>query len=160
MSLRVVAAALALALLHFVLHVGLGWGAGAPDLATLAVLLFARESGMAWGSVAGFVLGLLEDALRVTAFGASTLALAVVGAAGGRTRDLFVGDSRLFAVSYLVLGKWTRDLIQWLAVGEGVRQDFVQAMLVESVLASLYMAAVGLAVLMLLGVSWESGQGR
>lgn len=152
--------AILLVVLHFVLHVGIGWGPGAPDLLTLGLLLAVREMGMGWGALLGFGLGLLEDSLSVLTFGAATMALAVVGAAGARTRDLFVGDSRLFAVTYFLLGKWCRDLIHWLMVGEELREPFVRAVLVDSTLASVYMALVGLAVLALTGVSWESSGSR
>jgi hypothetical protein len=53
-----------------------------------------------------------------------------------------------------------RDLIRWLAVGEDLREPFVQAMLVESTVAALYLALVGLGVLAFFGVSWESSGGR
>lgn len=160
MRLRVALVVVGLVLLHFLLHVGIGWGAAAPDLLTLAVLLAAREVRMAWGALVGFGLGLLEDALSVLAFGASSVALTVVGAMGARTRDLFMGDSRYFAVTYLFVGKWLRDLIHWVAVGDGMRDPFVSSVLVSSSLSAAYMAVVGLAVLTLFAVSWESQGSR
>jgi rod shape-determining protein MreD len=158
--LRVLAGGLTLVLVHLTLHVGLGWGAGAPDLLTLALLLMARDLGVGHAALLGLLLGLLEDALSVLTFGATSFAMVVVAMLGARTRDLFVGDSRLFAVTYLLAGKWLRDLIQWLAVGEELREPFARAMLVEGSLAALYVAAVGLVVLALLGVSWDSSEGR
>lgn len=142
----------ALVLLHFLLHVGLGLGPEAPDLLTVALLLAARhvEEGAAAG--AGLFLGVLEDALSVLSFGANAVALTLVGMLGAMTRDLFVGDSRLFLVSYFLLGKWVRDLVSWLMVGETIRGPFVDEMLVQSGLASLYAAAVGLLVMALTGL--------
>lgn len=160
MRLRVVLGSALLVLLHFTFRVGFGWGAGAPDLLTLALLLVAREVAMGPAALVGLLLGLLEDALSVLAFGASALALTVVAIVGSRTRDLFVGDSRLFALSYFFLGKWLRDLVQWLAVGEELREPFVQSLLVDGGLAAAYVAGVGLAVLILLGVAWDSAEGR
>ena len=64
-----------LALLHFVLHVGFGLGSIAPDLATVALLLAAREMGMGGAAGVGFGLGLLEDALSVLSFGANGVAM-------------------------------------------------------------------------------------
>lgn len=145
-----------LALLHFFLRLGLGLGDSTPDLLVIALLIAAREVGMGSAAGIGFFFGLLEDAFSTLAFGASTLALTVVGAVGARTRDLFVGDSLLFLVSYLFLGKWTRDLIHWLAVGESVREPFVQAILVEGSLAAVYVTLVGVVAMTVSGAWWES----
>ncbi len=149
-----------LVVLHLVLHVGLGFGAGAPDLLTLGLLIMARELGVGYAALLGLLLGLLEDALSVPTFGATALAMTVVAVAGARTRDLFVGDSGLFALAYLFVGKWVRDLLQWLLVGEEFRAPFVQAMLIDGALAALYVAVVGLAILALLGISWDSAETR
>lgn len=144
----------ALVLLHFFLHLGLGLGSGAPDLLTVALLVAAREVGPGAGAGLGFAFGLLEDAFGVLAFGSNALALTVVGAVGARTRDLFVGDSLSFLVTYLFLGKWMRDLLHWLVVGEGLREPFVQAMLVEGTLGAVYATATGLVALALTGAWW------
>jgi rod shape-determining protein MreD len=160
MRLRVLAGTVVLVLLHFTFHVGFGWGRAAPDLLTLGLLLMARELAMGWAALTGFALGVLEDALSVLAFGANTLAMAVVGMLGALSRNLFLGDSRLFAVSYFFAGKWLRDLIQWLAVGEELREPFVSSMLVDAGLASVYVAFVGLVALAVLGVSWDSAEIR
>jgi rod shape-determining protein MreD len=159
-SLRVALGSLLLVLLHLTLHVGFGWGAGAPDLLTLALLLVARELRTGWAALAGLVLGLLEDALSVLAFGATALAMTIVGILGARTKDLFVGDSRLFAVAYLFAGKWMRDLIQWVAVGDELREPFVRSLVVEGGPAAAYVALVGLFVTALLGISWDTAEGR
>lgn len=146
----------ALFALHFLLHVGLGLGSEAPDLLTVALLLAAREVGMAPAAGLGLVFGILEDALSVLSFGANAVAMTVVGILGALTRDLFVGDSLLFLVSYFVLGKWLRDLVHWLMVGEALRQPFVDHMLVQSVLAGFYAAVVGGGVLALTGLWRET----
>ena len=130
--------------LHFFLHVGLGLGSGAPDLLTVALLTGAREVRMGVGAALGFAFGLLEDAFSVLAFGANTIAMTLTGAVGARTRDLFVGDSLIFVVSYLFLGKWLRDLIFWVVIGDSLRGPFTDSVLVESSIAALYAAFVGL----------------
>lgn len=144
-----------LAFLHLVLHVGLSYERGAPDLLTLGLLFAAREVGAARASALGLFFGLLEDALSVLAFGANSVAMTVVAIAGALTRDLFVGDSRFFMISYLLLGKWTRDLVHWVAVGEGQRQPFVEQVLVDGGIASVYVAIVGVVVVGLSGVGRE-----
>lgn len=153
---RVWVLALLLYVLHFLLHVGLSYGGGAPDLITLALLLLAREVSAGRAAAAGLFLGLSEDALSVLAFGANSVAMTVVGVGGAVTRDLFVGDSRLFLISYVFLGKWTRDLIHWIAVGEELRQPFVEQVVIEGGIASVYLAVVGLVVAELWGVGREA----
>lgn len=137
--------------LHLFLHLALGMGPEAPDLLTVGLLLAVREGGVGTGASLGFGFGLLEDAFSVLAFGANTVALTLVGALGARARDLFVGDSIFFVVAYLALGKWLRDLIHWVVVGEAIREPFFRAVLVQGGLAALYAAAVGLVVLILTG---------
>jgi rod shape-determining protein MreD len=145
-----------LIVLHFALHVSLGLGESAPDLLVVALLLAAREVQIGFGAGIGFFLGLLDDAFSVLAFGANTFAMTLVGMAGARTRDLFVGDSLLFLISYLVLGKWMRDLLHWVAVGEGLRESFVDTMLIQSPISAVYAGLVGVAVIAISGLGWES----
>lgn len=139
-------------ILHFLLHVGFAFGVGAPDLLTVSLLLAAREIGVGRASAMGLAFGLFEDALSVLAFGANSIAMTVVAIGGAMTRDLFVGDSRLFLVSYLLLGKWTRDLIHWIAMGEGVRQPFVDQVLIQGGVSGAYAAAVGMALAAMTGL--------
>lgn len=156
MSLAVVVGGVGLMVLHFVLHVGLGIQGGAPDLATLGLLVTARELRMGTGAGVGFVLGLLEDANSL-AFGAATVAMTVVGAAGARSRDLFVGDSVSFVVIYLFAGKFVRDGIQWVMTSAELREPFERAVLVDSTLASLYVTVVGLVLVRIFGNWLETG---
>ena len=145
-----------LAFLHFFLHLGLGLAEVAPDLLTVSLLLAAREVGMGAAAGIGFAFGLLLDAFSLLAFGANALALTLVGAAWARTRDWFVGDSFFFVISYLFLGKWVKDLVHWVAVGEGVREPFVQAILIGAPLDAAYAAAIGVVAVMITGAWWES----
>lgn len=143
--------------LHFVLHVGLGFEAGAPDLATLGVLVLARELRMGTAAGIGFAVGLLEDATNPLGFGSATMAFTLVGAAGARSRDLFVGDSVTFVVTYLFAGKFIRDGIQWFMASSELREPFQRAMLVDSVVASLYLAVVGVVLVRVFGNWLETG---
>ena len=155
-SWRVWATVVVLALLHFLLHLGFGLGNVAPDLLTISLLLAAREVRMGTAAGIGFAFGLLLDSFSLLAFGTNTVAMTLLGAAGARTRDVFVGDSFFFVVSYLFLGKWVKDLLYWVLVGEGIREPFVQAVLVGSSLNALYAAAVGVVVVTITGAWWES----
>lgn len=155
-SWRVWATVGVLAVLHFLLHLGLGLGTAAPDLLTVSLLLAAREVGMGTAAGIGFAFGLLLDAFSLLAFGANTVTMTILGAAGARTRDLFVGDSFFFVISYLFLGKWVKDLLYWVLVGEGIREPLVRAVLVESSVNALYAAVVGVLVVTVTGAWWES----
>jgi hypothetical protein len=79
-----------------------------------------------------------------------------VGLGGARTRDLFVGDSLVFLTSYLVFGKWTRDLLHWVSVGEGLRESFVDTMLIQAPISAAYAGFVGLIVISISGLGWET----
>jgi rod shape-determining protein MreD len=146
----------ALVVAHFVLHVGFGFGRGAPDLLTIGLLLAAREVGFGAAAVVGLAFGLLEDALSVLAFGANTVTMTVLGIAGAFTRDLFVGDSRVFVVSYFFVGKWMRDFLHWLMVGEGLRQPFFSEVLWQGTVAAAYAAVIGSVLLSLTGRTGEA----
>ena len=143
-------------LAHFLLHVGLGIGRAAPDLLTVGLLVAAREIEVGWAASTGFLFGLLEDALSVLAFGANTVAMTVLGVLGALSRDVFVGDSRVFLVSYFVMGKWIRDFIHWMTVGEDLRQPFLDQVVVQGILGGLYAAAVGTTLSVLVGLTREA----
>ena len=134
----------------------LGLGESAPDLLVVALLIAAREVDIGLGAGLGFLMGLLDDAFSVLAFGANTFAMTLVGMGGARTRDLFVGDSLLFMTSYLVLGKWMRDFLHWFAVGQGLRESFVDTMLIQSPISAAYAGVVGLVVVAISGLGWET----
>ena len=133
----------ALVVLHLVLHVAFGFGRGAPDLLTIGLLLAAREVGVGGAAAIGLVFGLLEDALSVLAFGANAVAMTVIGILGALSRDFFVGDSRVFVVSYFLAGKWFRDFIHWVMIGEDLRQPFVDQVLRQGLVGAAYAAALG-----------------
>jgi len=145
-----------LVILHFLLHVGLGLRSAAPDLLTLALLLGARDLRVGSAAGLGFFLGLLEDALSVMVFGASALTLTLLGIVGAATRELFMGDSRLFVVSYFFAGKWLRDLLHWTMMGEELRGPFVDQVLVQGFTGALYVAVIGVVAAAITGMSSES----
>lgn len=140
---------LVLVVLHFVLHLSLGLDVWAPDLLVLAVLLAARS--LTGGSAAGvgFMLGLLEDALSLGAFGAAAIANTVVGYLGARSRDLFVGDSLLFLTLYLFLGAWAQDALYY-GVAQSVRRgEPLEALLLHAPLEAAYVAVAGVVAIVI-----------
>lgn len=141
-----------LPVLHFLLHVGLGLGLWAPDLLTVGLLIMARELRPGTATGLGFGFGLLEDAFSILAFGTNTVAMTVVGFLGARSRDLFVGESFVFLFSYLAIGTWLRSALQWIASGAGNRLPAGEALLLETPVAALYAAIVGIAILRITGI--------
>lgn len=152
MRIRTPVTAAVLVFAHLFLHVGMGVGAGAPDLLTLGLLILAHESGMGLGALVGLGLGLLEDAQGLLAFGANGLSMALVGAAGAFTWDYFEGDSPLSVAIYLFVGKWIRDLLHWIAAGPANRSGAFGTLVVDAGMGALYMTAVGLALVFVVGV--------
>lgn len=149
MTIRVMVLTAGLILMHLVLHVALGFGAGAPDLFVVAILLGSRSMNVRSAAALGLFLGLLEDAYSVTSFGSNVLALTVLGMAGAKSRDLFVGDSKSFLVSFFFLGSWLRIVLVWAVTEPAMRQAFDERFLLQSGLLALYAASVGFALRML-----------
>jgi len=136
-------------LAHFVLRLAIGLADRAPDLLTVAVLLGARRLRGFHAALLGFVLGVLNDALSLVAFGAEAVVLSLLGFVGARSRDLFEGDSMLFVGFYVFLGKWLHDVLyQFLARGipHGETASFL---LVQAPLAALYAAGAAILALIL-----------
>lgn len=143
-----------LVLLHLLLHLGLGWGGWVPDLLAVALLLGSRDLRLGPGAGFGFLLGLLEDAFSLLAFGANAVTFTLLGMAGSRTRDLFVGDSALFMVSYLALGVWLRTVLHWILAGPPARGDLVEVVILKGIPGAIYAAGVGFIALLASG-SWQ-----
>jgi len=132
-----------LVLAYLLLHVSFGYRGPGPDFIAIAVLLAARRTTGPQAAALALGLGLLADALSLTAFGATALALVAVGWVGARTRDLFEGGSYLFTALYLFLGKWLIDAL-YLLVAPDARAGAVRGALWTVVpLNALYTAVAG-----------------
>ncbi|MDT8369599.1 MAG: rod shape-determining protein MreD [Longimicrobiales bacterium] len=147
--------AITLVVAHLTLRVGFGIGATAPDLMLLAMLVVARRFPIGTAAGVGLLLGLIEDALAVLSFGAGAFTFALIGAVAAATRELFVGDSPWFGVSYLFLGKLSRDTLHWVLMGTDLREPFLRTVVLEGGLAALYLAVVGTLVVTLTGLRWD-----
>ncbi|MGH7507194.1 MAG: hypothetical protein ACRELX_16180 [Longimicrobiales bacterium] len=133
-----------LVLLHLILRLALGLGPGTPDLMTVAALLAARRLTGAQAAAVGLVLGVLDDALTLVAFGSAAVALALVCFLGARSRELFEGDSLLFIAVYLFIGKWLRDGVVFLLSPATRAADTVAELFVAMPIAAALAAAGGL----------------
>ncbi len=155
---RVAFVAVLLILAHLTLHVALGLGRAAPDLFTVAVLLSGRAMGARGAALLGTGLGLLEDAFSVLAFGAGAVALAIVGLLAGSTKDLFVGDSTVFMVSYIFGGVWLKTVLYWAMSGDASRLPMQQVWLMDAPLTALYATLIGMVAFGLAGIGGEVEQ--
>jgi rod shape-determining protein MreD len=106
-----------LVLLHFYVRPRFGSVRLSPDLLLFALVTFAMRSGPGAGAVAGFLIGLVNDALAPARFGASTLAHTVVGYAAAWGRAVFFADNILVTAAFVAVGLWLRDLILLVASG-------------------------------------------
>lgn len=133
-----------LALLYFVLRVGLGLGALAPDLLLVALLLAARRMRAGWAAGLGFLLGVLDGAANPHTLGAGALVLSVLGYLGARSREVLAGDSPVLLASYLFAGKWLYDAGMYLLMLANESAGPVGT-LAFSLVAAGYAAAAGVA---------------
>ncbi|HEX6064115.1 MAG TPA: rod shape-determining protein MreD [Longimicrobiales bacterium] len=134
-----------LVVLHFGVHVALGVRTMAPDLLTVALLLGVRRLTGAGAAGLGLALGILNDALSLSAFGALAVTYAIIGFLGARSRDLFEGDSLLFVAAYIFIGKLLRDALYQLLTRSQPWSDLWTV----SLLASLFAALAGVVALTL-----------
>jgi rod shape-determining protein MreD len=106
-----------LVLLHFYLRPRLGSARVSPDFLLIALVFFAMRAGPGAGAVAGFVVGLVNDALTPAAFGAGALAHTVVGYLAAWGRAVFFADNLLVNAGFVAVALWVRDLILLVASG-------------------------------------------
>jgi rod shape-determining protein MreD len=117
-----------------------------PDFLLIALMLYAMRSGPGSGAVAGFVVGLMEDALTPARFGAGALAHTLVGYFAAWGRAVFFADNMLVNAAFVAVGLWFRDLIVLVASGSNHRQLLTELTL-YSPLQALTTAAFALLVL-------------
>jgi rod shape-determining protein MreD len=134
-----------LVVLHFYVRPRFGAARLSPDLLLFALVTFAMRSGPGAGAVAGFVVGLANDALSPARFGASTLAHTVVGYAAAWGRAVFFADNILVTAAFVAVGLWLRDLILLIASGTG--GGLASALAVYAPLQGVITAVAGAVVL-------------
>jgi len=106
-----------LVLLQFAVRPRLGYPAVAPDFLLLALMLYAIRSRPGAAAVAGFLVGLVGDALSPARVGAGALAHTVVGYLAAWGRAVFFPDNLFVNGLVIGLGVWIRNAIQLLASG-------------------------------------------
>ena len=135
-----------LVLLHFYLRPRLWSARVSPDFLLIGLVFFAMRAGPGAGAVAGFIVGLVNDALTPAAFGAGALAHTLVGYLAAWGRAVFFADNVLVNAGFVAVALWVRDLILLLASGTAQGRLLVELTL-SSPLQALSTAVFALLVL-------------
>jgi len=137
-----------LALLHFALRPRLGSARVAPDFLMLALLIYAMRGRPGGAAVAGFLIGIVGDALAPVRFGAGALAHTLVGYLAAWGRAVFFADNLLVNAAVFAAGTWLRNLIQLLASGT-TGEQLMSQLLVWSTIQALTTSVAGVIVLLI-----------
>ena len=146
---RLAAVIAVLAFLHLMLRPIVSDWYASPNLLVCAALLGARQLRPGAAAGLGFLLGVLEDAMRVSNFGVSTLLLVLIGYLSSVTRDLFLGEETLFMGTYLFLGTWLYEVVGYLVAGGG--PGALAYVFLRAPLTALMTGAIGYLVIPLSG---------
>ncbi|MBA3318262.1 MAG: rod shape-determining protein MreD [Gemmatimonadales bacterium] len=106
-----------LVVLHFYLRPRLWSARVSPDFLLMGLVFFAMRAGPGAGALAGFAVGIVNDALTPAAFGAGALAHTVVGYLAAWGRAVFFADNLLVNAAFVAVALWVRDVILLLASG-------------------------------------------
>ncbi|HYF39898.1 MAG TPA: rod shape-determining protein MreD [Gemmatimonadales bacterium] len=137
---------LVLLVLQFYLRPRFGNARLSPDFLLIALMLFAMRSGPGAGALAGFLVGMIEDALTPARFGAGLLAHTLVGYFAAWSRAVFFADNMLVNAGFVAVGLWFRDLVVLMTSGTQGAQLLTE-LTVYSPLQALTTAAFALLVL-------------
>lgn len=142
-----------LVLLEFTVRDRLGDKRVAPDFLLLALLIYTIRAQPGRSAAAGFVVGLLRDALTPVSFGAGALAHTLVGYLSSWAKAVFFAENVFVNGCLFFAGTWFRNLVLLLASGGLERTQLGWELLVWSPLQSFTTAAVGVLVLWIFGRS-------
>jgi rod shape-determining protein MreD len=131
---------------HFALRPRFAPSPLAPDLVLVALLFYAIRSRPGAGAAAGFIVGLLMDAVAPTAFGANAFALTIVGYLSGWLKAVVFPDNVLVNVVFVFAASLARDVLQVLAAGQ--LRSGAGVLLVTSPFAALSTTAAALVALL------------
>jgi rod shape-determining protein MreD len=109
-TIRTALACAFLVLLQYTVRPLLAWHAPI-DFLVIALLYGAVRMRAGWAALFGFAIGLASDSLLLDAFGASALAMTVIGFSASWLKAVFFADNLALSAFFLFLGKWLFDLI-------------------------------------------------
>ena len=140
-----------LVVLHFSVRSRLGDDRVAPDFLLLALMIYSVRARPGSSAAAGFIVGLLSDALAPASFGAGALAHTLVGYLSAWGKAVFFAENLFVSGCLFFAGTWIRNLTVALASGTIQGQVLGWQLLVWSPLQSLTTAVTGMLVLWLFG---------
>src|SRR5438309_2308426 len=126
-------------------------GTEGPKVWLLALLIYTIRAQPGRSAGAGFLVGLLRDALTPASFGAGALAHTLVGYLSAWGKAVFFAENVIVNGCLFFAGTWFRNLIVALASGRLKGGQLGWELLVWSPLQSLTTAVVGVIVLLLFG---------
>lgn len=136
-----------LVVLHFSVRPALGNPPWAPDFLLLALMMFAIRARPGHAAIAGFIVGLVSDAMAQVAFGAGALAHTVLGYLQAWGKAVFFPDNLLVNAGFFLAGAWVRDLLVLLAGGQTGPSTMLWQLGTWSLLQAAATAIVGVVVL-------------
>ncbi|MGH7569203.1 MAG: rod shape-determining protein MreD [Gemmatimonadales bacterium] len=141
----------ALVALHFSVRTRLGSDRIAPDFLLLALLIYTVRAAAGRSAAAGFIVGVLRDALAPASFGAGALAHTVVGYISAWGKVVFLAENLFASGCLFFAGTWLRNLVLALASGKLRGGTLGWELLVWSPLQGFTTALTGVVVLWLFG---------
>jgi rod shape-determining protein MreD len=136
-----------LLLLQFSVRSRFGNDRVAPDFLLLALLLYTIRSRPGPSAAAGFLVGLIGDALTPASFGAGALGHTIVGYLSSWAKAVFFAENLLVNGGLFFVGTWLRNVILVVASGKFSGQQLTWEVFVWSPLEGLTTAAAGIAIL-------------
>src|SRR5438093_10979717 len=140
-----------LAALQFTVRSRLGDERAAPDFLLLALLIYTIRAQPGKAAAAGFIVGLMRDALTPASFGAGALTHTLVGYLSAWGKAVFFAENLFVNACLFFAGTWCRNLVVALASGQLKGGLLGWELLVWSPLQSFTTALVGVTVLWLFG---------
>lgn len=135
--------------LQFTVRSRLGDQRVTPDFLLLALLIYTIRARPGASAAAGFLVGLLRDALTPGSFGAGALAHTIVGYASSWAKAVVFAENLLVNGFLFFSATWLRNLVLALASGRLSGPQLIRELLVWSPLEGLTTAATGVVVLAL-----------
>lgn len=148
-GIRTALACIIFIVLHYSLRPLLAWPASV-DFLLIALLLGAVRMRPGVAALYGLFLGLMADSLALGGFGASALAMTLVGFAASWLKAVFFADNLALNGFFLFLGKWLFDLVFFLVERRVHGGELAMQLFVWSSLAAAVTALAGVLALMIL----------
>jgi len=140
---------LGLVALQFSLRTRLGDDRTAPDFLLLALLIYTIRARPGRSAGAGFLVGLLRDALTPASFGAGALAHTIVGYLSALSKVVFFAENLFVNGCLFFVGTWVRNFLVAILSGKLKGGMLGWELLVWSPIQSLTTALSGVVVLWL-----------